>query len=277
MSTTNSQADTDLEAGRVRDGYPALSTWISRDPDHEGFIFRRFSRLSARNLLHLQSQLITLEEELKTLDKMSFKKGDTSLRLWEAFEQKKQDVSNERAQHRKRLYDALEMKLKSYHEALALQASISNLRRPRPRVVADFKAWFFGRRPGEGPIINGKAETLLNDPQDLVALRVPIDEDVLSRFLQDHWPFPFIIFQERHVIIVVATISVIASATLLIGAIVSLYIVQEARARLAMIACFTALFATSVAMMTNARRAELFAATAAYAAVLVVFVSGSLG
>lgn len=77
--------------------------------------------------------------------------------------------------------------------------------------------------------------------------------------------------------VVVAVISVITSAALLVGAIVSLYIVQEPKLRLAMISGFTALFALSVALMTNARKSEVFAATAAYAAVLVVFVSGSLG
>jgi len=37
------------------------------------------------------------------------------------------------------------------------------------------------------------------------------------------------------------------------------------------------LFATCVGWLTNARRDQIFAATAAYAAVLVVFVSGTLG
>ena len=41
-----------------------------------------------------------------------------------------------------------------------------------------------------------------------------------------------------------------------------------------MIAGFTVLFAASVGLLTNAKRAEMFASTAAYAAVLVVFVSG---
>lgn len=40
---------------------------------------------------------------------------------------------------------------------------------------------------------------------------------------------------------------------------------------------YTILFAFSVALCTNARRAEVFTATAAYAAVLVVFFSGELG
>jgi len=47
--------------------------------------------------------------------------------------------------------------------------------------------------------------------------------------------------------------------------------------RLGMLALFTALFASVVGLLTNARRAEIFASTAAYAAVLVVYVSGSLG
>ena len=44
---------------------------------------------------------------------------------------------------------------------------------------------------------------------------------------------------------------------------------------MALIGIFTVLFAGSVGLLTAASRAEVFAATAAYAAVLVVFVSGN--
>lgn len=64
---------------------------------------------------------------------------------------------------------------------------------------------------------------------------------------------------------------------LLISPVVSLRHVHGDTARLVVIAGFTVLFAGSVAVMTSARRAEVFAATAAYAAVLVVFVNGELG
>ncbi len=47
--------------------------------------------------------------------------------------------------------------------------------------------------------------------------------------------------------------------------------------RLDMVALFTVLFAGVVGLLTNARRAEIFASSAAYAAVLVVYVSGTLG
>lgn len=47
--------------------------------------------------------------------------------------------------------------------------------------------------------------------------------------------------------------------------------------RLGMVALFTAIFAGVVGLLTNAHRAEIFASSAAYVAVLVVYVSGSLG
>lgn len=69
----------------------------------------------------------------------------------------------------------------------------------------------------------------------------------------------------------------VLAAILLIGAIVNLYLVPNPKAKLGLVAMYTMLFASSMALCTNARRAEVFAATAAYAAVLVVFVSGDLG
>ncbi len=75
----------------------------------------------------------------------------------------------------------------------------------------------------------------------------------------------------------VAILSTILAAVLLFGAIISLYLVQEPQAVLGMLSGWTVLFAACVGLLTNAKRGETFAATAAYAAVLVVFVSGNLG
>jgi hypothetical protein len=79
----------DSELGHVRDGYPALATWIGGDPDGETLVFRRFRRLSARNLLHLQSQLIQLEQEIDGLDMQARTSADLDARQasrrWETF------------------------------------------------------------------------------------------------------------------------------------------------------------------------------------------------
>lgn len=71
--------------------------------------------------------------------------------------------------------------------------------------------------------------------------------------------------------------SFIVAAVLLIGAIATLYFIRNPGARLGTIAAFIVLFALSVSVLPNAKRAEVFAAAAAYAAVLVVFVLGELG
>lgn len=63
----------------------------------------------------------------------------------------------------------------------------------------------------------------------------------------------------------------------LFGAIYNLYYVTNERRRLGLIAGYTVAFALCVGLLTNARRSEVFGACAAYAAVLVVFVSGNLG
>ena len=70
----------DIELGHIRDGYPALAAWIGRDPDNETFVFRKFDRLAARNLLHLQSQLIQLEGEIDKLDDEARRSSDLEAR-----------------------------------------------------------------------------------------------------------------------------------------------------------------------------------------------------
>jgi len=70
-------------------------------------------------------------------------------------------------------------------------------------------------------------------------------------------------FNEKSISITVAVISILVAALLLIGSITGLYFVTNDAAKLGMLAAFTAAFALSVGLMTNARRAEIFVATAA--------------
>jgi len=122
---------------------------------------------------------------------------------------------------------------------------------------------------------------MLDDETDLAALRPSLDIDCLSCFVSNYWPFHGKLyldggtqhFLESRVQFVVLIISTIFAAILLVGAITSLYYVQRPVAKLELLAAFTSLFAASVGEITSAKRQGVFAATAAYAAVLVVFVS----
>jgi dipeptide/tripeptide permease len=67
----------------------------------------------------------------------------------------------------------------------------------------------------------------------------------------------------------------VLSIGLLLGAILSLYFVENALWRIGIIVLFTLLFAACAVFLADGRRLAVFGACAAYAAVLVVFVSSS--
>ena len=179
------------------------------------------------------------------------------------------------------------------------QSQFTSIPRPDSRVLGFFKFFFNGGTDHTGgtihPLLSGQATSLLDDKTDLLAIRSPQHRDPLSRFLRDHWPAswyqekdyaqPIVhstghrvsTFPSRHVKLAAAVLSTFIAAGLLVGSIVSLYDVKEPRKRLAMISAWTVGFAICVGVTTDARRAEVFAGTAAFAAVLVVFVSGDLG
>lgn len=71
-------------------------------------------------------------------------------------------------------------------------------------------------------------------------------------------------------------LSITIAAFLLTCPIVILYFVTNPNARLGLVITFIVLFALGLSLSTSANRDSIFGATAAYAAVLVVFVSGNL-
>lgn len=161
-----------------------------------------------------------------------------------------------------------------------MQSAICKLDHPSSRVLHIYHTFF--RKPD--PIVRGSAIHMLDHANDLGALHPPLDTDPLSQLLRDHWPFrvkPYPDprdttqhFLESHVKRAVIVITIVVAAILLIGAITGLYFLERPEAKLGMIAGITTLFAASVGGLTSAKRQEVFAASAAYAAVLVVFVSG---
>jgi hypothetical protein len=112
-----STVDNAVELGHVRDGYPALAAWIACDPDNESFVFRKFDRLSARNLLHFQSQLTQLEREIDELDDAARKSADgtqrETLRRWEDFLELAKDSTRPERRRMKKV-DELRVVVKEY-------------------------------------------------------------------------------------------------------------------------------------------------------------------
>ena len=145
-----------------------------------------------------------------------------------------------------------------------------------------------GRNGGEYPTLGGGSASLYDNRDDLVAVARPPEEDRLTRFLRSYCSVLFLAerpksgssmayVSARRISIVVGLINVILAASFLFGAIYNLYYVGKDQIKLGLIAGYTVAFALCISLVTNARRSEIFGVCAAYAAVLVVFVSGDLG
>ncbi|KAL6693083.1 hypothetical protein J3F84DRAFT_351062 [Trichoderma pleuroticola] len=260
----------------LKKGFAQVARWIALDPDKETSIYRKFNELAARNLLYLQSELLALENELDQLDRSDAKSDDMDLAdaimTWETLE-RQYTAGNENARVRMDLMVKIRAKIKEYHEALLLHSEIAKLKQPSKRILDTYREWFNNPRPALG----GLSKTFLDDPDDLVGLH-SLETDYLSIFEEISLDSRRTIgrYHEKSISAATAIISIIIAAGLLVGPIIGLYHVHNDAAKLGMLAAFTALFALSVGVMTNAKRAEIFASAAAYAAVLVVFVSGNI-
>ncbi|KAJ4172017.1 hypothetical protein NW754_007615 [Fusarium falciforme] len=117
-------------------GYPSLSAFLSSDPDFT--IFRCFTRLHTRVLLHKQDDLIELEQKLDQLD---LSQSQTNPYLLTT------NRRREANKDRQELLGKIEEKLKEYDDLLA--AFYTHLERPEPEEseIQSAANWMDGKKP----------------------------------------------------------------------------------------------------------------------------------
>jgi len=96
----------------------------------------------------------------------------------------------------------------------------------------------------------------------------PLPEDPESEITQ---------YEESNLTTTVSIISIVVASLFPLASIIVLFFVDSPSTRLGIIVGFAALFSLSLALLTNARKIEIFAATAAFAAVQVVFITNGTG
>jgi hypothetical protein len=84
-------------------------------------------------------------------------------------------------------------------------------------------------------------------------------------------------FLDSHLAHLLSALSIVIAATLIVGPVLALNVVNNSNARLGITIAFIVLFAIGLGVSTSVSRDNNFTATATYSAVLVVFVSGNLG
>ncbi|KFZ20557.1 hypothetical protein V502_03141 [Pseudogymnoascus sp. VKM F-4520 (FW-2644)] len=284
-------------------GFIAVASKIASDPDKSTTIYRRFDNLSTRNILYYQAELAELEDLQKRYDEEDQNARDESSiecqRDWEAFVLCAQDEGREK--RKMDLIMKIRTTLEKYHEALSSHQRHLNATPPSKTTIKAMRDWFLDDPTGTKsvedcePQLWGASEQIFTDPSDLVGLRVPSDHDRLSEFIQNNLGILFkssqasvngserkdeggkqIIISHAAVSTFSTFISLILASILLFGAIISLSVIRTKSLLLGMLCFWTIVFAGCVGLLTNSKRDQVFGATAAYAAVLVVFISGNL-
>lgn len=100
------------------DGYPALADFLAQDVDNETYVFRKFERLAARNILYLQGELLKLESDVEALEREA--RGSTdpdvhlSLRSWAELDENARDPKRDFERKAKEIAENVEVKLRKY-------------------------------------------------------------------------------------------------------------------------------------------------------------------
>ncbi|KAL6832048.1 hypothetical protein V8C40DRAFT_237730 [Trichoderma camerunense] len=256
-------------------GYPSLASFIGSDKDF--FIFRRFSALSARNLLYLQDELMELESRLQEIDFKESLSGSQQ-DLWNLHSRR--EDSN---QSRKALMKEIRIKLQEYENAVKSQVFMLALE-PAPSIHVESVAnWVDGTKP-----TTETESHFLDEKEDLVSLSGGhASKEMLEQYLEKHWYRFFRVKKEegssprtaveyystgqiRHVARVLLTL---IAATFAILPIPVLVYFTSGIVRIIIVSIFAVIFTAAFSVMTNGRTPEIFAAMAAYAAFLSVFIS----
>ena len=110
-------------------GFASVAASIAKDPDSTSTIYRRFDRLTARNLLYLQSRLQNLEATLDQLDDEDLRTGDVESKKaatsWEDFERLAKDESRGKEKKRMEVAEQIEIAIKKYREWLKICKRLS--------------------------------------------------------------------------------------------------------------------------------------------------------
>ena len=101
-------------------GYASLAAFMASDRDRSTSIYRRFDRLSSRNLLYLQSELVELEAQQDVLDAQDAGNINAatedigSARHWRTLVARSNEAANVREKEQLRLALEIRQKLKEY-------------------------------------------------------------------------------------------------------------------------------------------------------------------
>lgn len=274
-------------------GYGKVAAIENLDGDF--LVFRKFGWLHNYSLLYLQDELVQQQDEIERFDRWESKNGDpaklVSRRKDHAF----------RESRRKELVGKLHIKLAQYDELLLRMQKIQAIKRPTERSQSNLSNLISNTQS----LVADESDWIRCGP-DLAALGRDSEHGWLNSFLDDilnkvSMRFTMGVFRsheqklktgnedlqllstERLDIFLRIVLTIIATV-LLLAPVFTLFRLQpttqaefhsKSNYQILTVFVFTLVFSASCSIFTKAKRQEVFTATAAYCAVLVVFLGNT--
>lgn len=279
-------------------GYPRLAAFNASEQNF--MLYRGFSYVHARLLLDLQTGIQVLERELDEFDNED-NTDEKRLRLqcWEEdLEAAGEAVSETGTKQRTRrdVLDELHDQVSKYDELLIKARELVSFQRPTDRDYRSVRTWLHNVRPiveqeenyielredivslrhgREWAGFDGMIESLLHKLNCKLIRKIFCTPDLLDKTSDKHVYYfspsrveKLVGFIITSVIFVLLVLPVVAMYRL-----TSLGSTQSMFSAIGVLIIFTLLFSAAMSLLTKAKRHELFAASAAYCAVLVVFIT----
>ncbi|KAH7412874.1 hypothetical protein BKA64DRAFT_740624 [Cadophora sp. MPI-SDFR-AT-0126] len=276
-----------LEVDHV--GYPRLATVLISDEDL--MLYRRFTYLQSRLLLHKQDELRVLEVELDQMDK--FDKANNPLLLMS------REFDDAQAGERKELLTRIETKFNEYSNLLIKARDLTAFACPRDRDYRTMRTFFDKGRPiresecyiyHEEDILtlNGRASAWLDGAVEYLLQALP------TRLVQFFFSNSALVEKSDAVETGIALYSRPSIVRFKAGIIITMilahfagpvyllwYMARKKQTNstttisVAILLTFTCTFSVVLSQFTRVKRHELLASAAAYCAVLVVFIGNA--
>lgn len=240
-----------------------LASFMAESRSHSGTLFRRFDRANFRGLMGMEREVAVLEERLERLEGGRMVKEESVRELERELRERVREYCKCLKDGTSAIGDGMRESVTNIwgvDEAVLLTKEILALSRPSKNALLETRRAFPPEdfRPDSAektPYFSDKYYTRRQE-SDLSSLSPCADPDPLTRFFERQ-------SDGGNVAHLVTFLSAICAVLFLVGAIVGLYFVSNARARLGMLGTFTVLFAAACASLGNVRRQDVFVATAA--------------
>ncbi|KAI0450215.1 hypothetical protein F5B21DRAFT_442376 [Xylaria acuta] len=261
-------------------GYRRYTEFISSDTDL--LIFRRFGALNARVGLLLQDKISLLEQKLMGLDK-EYSRRDAD------------PINNgslrDDMEEREALLNEIAYHLKRYNEFLIQQSQLREYIRAPSRDVKNLRTWHTNH---QNMAIDEEEHRYLEQDQDLIRLRsndkTPlrnwIDNSLVlrtlsiwkkqSRAVPDYEASNVSYYSNTSMDTFASAMIISIGAFLLVTPIWILQAIENLQTKLAVITTFVLVFLLVLSFAMVSKPFEALGATAAYAAVLMVFIQVGL-